>query len=83
MMEKLLSELNKIAIEEIKPKWLWVCLFCGKSSQYGRWMKQHIESHCKEHNHLLMEDEWEEHTITVVPEDKMKARYYVLGRFSL
>ena len=84
-MNKLLYELNRIARDESEPPWLWMCMFCGKSSQYGKWMERHIESHLKQCEGFegLLEGEWEDHTITIAPEDKMRARLFVLGRFSL
>lgn len=84
-MKKLLAELNRICSEETKPNWYWVCLFCGKKSEYGKWMFGHILSHlkqatdiCKEcgEQHLPnyfddLEETLEAHTITVAPEDAL------------
>jgi len=90
-MKSLISELNKIIAEEMKPKWYWMCMFCGKHSSNGEWMRKHIEKHCKESmkddmtedeklDLGLLEGEWEEHTITVEPNiDGLRAGYYYLG----
>jgi len=79
-MNELISELNKIIAEEMKPNWYWMCMFCGEHSGNGNWMAEHIQKHCNEHNHLLMEGEWEDHTITVEPTiDGLRAGYYYLG----
>lgn len=88
----LLAELNKIIAEEMKPKWYWMCMFCGKHSGNGKWMENHIVNHCKdtvkEHSDEdyggLLEGEWEEHTITVDPTlDGLRNGYRYLGFYPL
>lgn len=87
----LVDELNKIASDEAKPQWYYMCKFCGKKSQYGKWMFKHIVSHlkrcmlvCKEcgGQHIPdyfndYEETLDDHTITVSPEDVFRGLQYL------
>lgn len=88
MKQQLIAEMNLIAAECMKPAWYYVCLFCGKKSEYGRWMFKHILSHLKQcmevcdecgEQHLPdyvwdYEETLEAHTITVAPEDVWRGK---------
>jgi len=87
----LIDELNKIARAETAPPWYWMCMFCGKKSQYGRWMFKHILSHlkqcmptcedCGEQHIPDYFDDYDEvldaHTITVSPEHVFHGLQYL------
>jgi len=86
----LIDELNKIARQETTPPWYWMCKFCGKKSQYGKWMFKHIASHLKQcmlvceecgKQHIPQFDDYEEtldaHAITIAPEHIYQGLHYL------
>ena len=87
----LIDELNKIARSETEIPWYWMCRFCGKKSQYGRWMFKHVLSHLKRcmpvcedcgDQHLPdpfsdYEETLDAHTITVAPNHIYRGLHYL------
>ena len=87
----LLDELNKIANEEMKPQWYWICMFCGKKSSNGKWMFKHIVGHlrrcmpvcegCGEQHIPNYFNDYDEtldaHTITVALEDTYRGKRFL------
>jgi len=47
MNKRLLQELNRIAVDESEPAWVYICLFDGKASARPGWMTKHIISHLR------------------------------------